>query len=265
MDEKIARILTKGKPIEINIKDELLAIEDAPSLPALMLPPSGPLATVDAETMQRIPWVDFDLVLQNKDKHEREQIIFDILQANMPNIGDDLYYVYQDPETNVFSIQKDELADEITDFVESIRVLDAKLRIQTLSPKEGLLRKRKFKIKELRKTYKAHTLADVLDNKLSEMEKQILEDQAVELLRELNKDEDLYYYKFNDDTQEFEILLEDTDVRINAIVFAALQIKKVIKDPATCNSRKRFLKKELDNLLNYLDSKGAKLLAATLR
>ena len=55
----------------------------------------------------------------------------------MPNIGDDLYYVYQDPETNVFSIQKDELADEITDFVESIRVLDAKLRIQTLSPKEG--------------------------------------------------------------------------------------------------------------------------------
>ena len=52
------------------------------------------------------------------------------------------------------------------------------------------------------------------------MEKQILEDQAVELLRELNKDEDLYYYKFNDDTQEFEILLEDTDVRINAIVFA---------------------------------------------
>ena len=268
MDEKLARILSKGKPIEINIKDELLAIEDRLNLPGLMPPPSGPLPTVDYETMQRIPWVDFDLVLQNKDKHEREQVIFDILQANMPNLGDDLYYVYQDPETNVFSIQKDELADEIKDFVEGIQVLDAKLRLQDSSPKERnvLLRKCGLKIKELRKTYKAHTLADVLDNKLSEMEKQILEDQAVELLKELNKDEDLYYYKFNHDTQEFEILMEDTDVRINAIVFAALQIKKVIKDPpTTSNSRKRFLKKELNNLLDYLDSKGAKLLAATLR
>ena len=108
-------------------------------------------------------------------------------------------------------------------------------------------------------------MADVLDNKRSEMEKQILEDQAVELLKELNKDEDLHYYKFNHDTQELEILMEDTDVRINAIVFAVLQIKIVIKDKNTSNSRKRFLKKELDNLLNYLDSKGAKLLAATLR
>ena len=267
MDEKTVRILSKGNPIEINIKDELLAIEDGPNLLGLMPPPAGPLPIVDSETMQRIPWVDFDLVLQNKDKHEREQVIFDILQANMPNLGDDLYYVYQDPETNVFSTQKDELVDEITDFVEGIRVLDAKQRLQDLSPKERnvLLRKRGLKIKELRKTYKAHTLADVLDNKLSEMEKQILEDQAVELLKELNKDEDLYCYKFNHDTQEFEILMEYTDVRINAIVFAALQIKKVIKDPTTSNSRKRFLKKELNNLLDYLDSKGAKLLAATLR
>ena len=68
----------------------------------------------------------------------------------MPNIGEDLYYVYQDPETNIFSIQKDQLADEITDFVEGIRVLDAKLRLQNLSPKERtrLLRKRALKIKE---------------------------------------------------------------------------------------------------------------------
>ena len=38
-----------------------------------------------------------------------------------------------------------------------------------------------------------------------------------------------------------------------------------MKDPTTSNSRKRFLKKELNNLLDYLDSKGAKLLATTLR
>ena len=251
MDEKISRILSKGKPIEINIKDELLAIEDAPTLPALMSPASGPLATVDAETMQRISWVDFDLVLQNKDKHEREHTIFDILQANMPNIGDDLYYVYQDPETNVFSIQKDELAE---------------LAVEILYPKERthLLRKRALKIKELRKTYKANTLADVLDNKLSEIEKQILEDQAVELLKELNKDEDRYYFKFNHDTQEFEILL-DSEVRINAIVFAVMQIDKAIKDVNTPPNKRSKLKKEKDNLLKYLDSKGAKLLAASLR
>ena len=176
-------------------------------------------------------------------------------------MGEDLYYIDHDPAANVFSIKKDELADEITDFVESIRVIDAKLRLEELSRKErnNLFRKRRLKISDLRKTYKAHTLADVLDNRLSETGKQILEDEAVELLKELNKDE------FNHDTQEFEILLEDRDVRINAIVFAVLQIKKVIKDLATSNSRRSFLKRELKNLLDYLDSKGAKLLAASLR
>ena len=74
-------------------------------------------------------------------------------------------------------------------------MIDAKLRLEELSRKErnNLFRKRRLKISELRKTYKAHTLADVLDNRLSETEKQILEDEAVELLKELNKDEDLYF------------------------------------------------------------------------
>ena len=185
----------------------------------------------------------------------------------MPNIGKDLYYIDHDPTTNVFSIKKDILADEITDFTETIRVIDAKLRLETLTRQErtNLLRKRRLKISELRKTFKAHTLADVLDNRLSETEKQILEDETVELLKELNKEEDLYYYKFNGDTQEFEILMEDTSVRINAIVFAALQLKKVIKDLTTSNSRRSFLKRELKNLLDYLDSKDARLLAASLR
>ena len=59
--------------------------------------------------------------------------------------------------------------------------------------------------------------------------------------------------------------MEDTSVRINAIVFAALQLKKVIKDLTTSNSRRSFLKRELKNLLDYLDSKDARLLAASLR
>ena len=230
----------------------------------MLLPPpsyddSQNLATVDSETLRMMPWIDFDVIMQNIDKNERERVIFDLLQANMPNIGEDLYYIDHDPTTNVFSIKKDILADEITDFTETIRVIDAKLRLETLTRQErtNLLRKRRLKISELRKTFKAHTLADVLDNRLSETEKQILEDETVELLKELNKEEDLYYYKFNDDTQEFEILMEDTSVHINAIVFAALQLKKVLKDPTTSNSRRSFLKRELKNLLDYLDSKGA--------
>ena len=272
LDKKIARILSQEKPIDIQVEsDDLLAIEDAPTLPMLLPPPSSDdsqnLATVDSETLRMMPWIDFDVIMQNIDKNERERVIFDLLQANMPNIGEDLYYIDHDPTTNVFSIKKDILADEITDFTESIRVIDAKLRLETLTRQErnNLLRKRRLKISELRKTYEAHNLADVLDNRLSETEKQILEDKAVKLLTELNKEEDLYYYRFNNDTQEFEILLEDRDLRINAIVFAALQLKKVIKDPAISNSRRQFLKRELKNLLDYLDSKGARLLAASLR
>ena len=141
--DRLTRILSQGKPLEIKIKTELLAIEDSPSLPALEAAPtlpalmpssaSRPLATVDAETMQRMPWVDFKVVLDNTEKYNREQVIFDILQANMPNSADDIYYIYQDPETNVFSIKTDEIADQIQDFVENIRIIDAKLALEVLS------------------------------------------------------------------------------------------------------------------------------------
>ena len=59
--DRLTRILSQEKPLEIRIKDELLVIGDSPSLPALEAPPtlqalmpasvSRPLATVDAETM----------------------------------------------------------------------------------------------------------------------------------------------------------------------------------------------------------------------
>ena len=274
--DRLTRILSQGKPLEIRIKDELLAIEDSPSLPALEAPPtlpalmppsaSRPLATVDAETMQRMPWVDFNVVLDKTEKCNREQVIFDILQANMPNSGDDIYYVYQDPETNVFSIKTDEIAEEIQDFVENIRIIGAKLALEDLSKKERnyLLKVRSLKIKELRKTYGATVLADVLDNKFSESEKNELEDQVVEMLKELNQDEDKYYFEFNEETQEFEILL-DSEVRINAIVFAVMQIDKVIRDVNTTHTRKLDLMTEKDKLLDYLKEKGAKTLANSLR
>ena len=184
----------------------------------------------------------------------------------MPNSGDDIYYVYQDPETNVFSIKTDEIAEEIQDFVENIQIIDVKLALEALSKKERnyLLKVRSLKIKELRKTYGANVLADVLDNKLSESEKNELEDQVIEILKELNQDEDRYYFEFNEETQEFEILL-DSEVRINAIVFAVMQIDKVIRDVNTTHTRKLELMTEKDKLLDYLKEKGAKTLANSLR
>ena len=274
--DRLTRIISQGKPLEIRIKDELLAIEDLPSLPALeaaptlpaLMPPSAsrPLATVDAETMQRIPWADFNVVLDNTEKYNREQVIFDILQAKMPNSGDDIYYVYQDPETNVFSIKTDKIAEEIQDFVENIRIIDAKLALEALSKKERnyLLKVRSLKIKELKKTYGANVLADILDNKLSESKKNELEDQVIEILKELNQDEERYYFEFNEETQEFEILL-DSEVRINAVVFAVMQIGKVIRDVNTTHTRKLELMTEKDKLLDYLKERGTKTLANRLR
>ena len=232
------------------------------------MPPSAsrPLATVDAKTMRHMPWADFNVVLDNTEKYKREQVIFDILQANMPNSGDDVYYTYQDPETNVFSIKTDEIADEIQDFVENIRIIDAKLALEVLSNKERnlVLKVRSLKIKELRKTYGANVLADVLDRKLSESEKNELEDQVVEILKELNKDEDRYYFEFNEETQEFEILL-DSEVRINAIVFAVMKLDKVINDVNTPRTRRLELMTEKEKLLDNLKQKGAKTLANSLR
>ena len=283
-DERLAKAIASAKPLEIKIKDELLAIEgpderlaiegldellpiEGPrSLPALMPPSTGPLASVDAQTMRRLPWVDFNVVLDNTDKHNREQVIFDILQANMPNLGEDLYYIDHEPESNIFSIKKDEKADEITDLVESIQVIDARLAIEILSKKERnyFLKRKALKIGELRKRHKANTLADILENKLSKEEKDELENEVLLKLQELNKDGDRYYFEFNESTQEFEILL-DTEVRINAIVFAVMQTDKVINNVNTTHTRRLELMTEKDKLLDYLKGKRAKLLADSLR
>ena len=283
-DERLAKAIASGKPLEIKIKDELLAIkgpdellaiegpdellpiEGPRGLPALMPASTGPLASADAETMRRLPWVDFNFVLDNTDKHNREQVIFDILQANMPSLGEDLYYIDHDPEANIFSIKKDEKADEITDLAESIRVIDARLAIEVSSKKErnSFLKRKALKIGELRKRYKANTLADILENKLSKEEKDELENGVLLKLQELNKDGDRYYFEFNESTQEFEILL-DIEVCINAIVFAVLQIDKVINNANTTRTRRLELMTEKDKLLDYFKAKGAKLLADSLR
>ena len=132
------------------------------------------ISSVDISTMRQMSWVDFTTILDNTEVHLREQVILDILQNNLPKYSvDDLYYIHHDPENNVFCIKIDETAEEIQDFIGSIMLINAQLKVETLSAKERerLIKKRKLKIKELRKTYNADAAADVLEKKLSESEK----------------------------------------------------------------------------------------------
>ena len=75
------------------------------------------------------------------------------------------------------------------DFVEGILKIDARLRVQDLSPEErkNLIRKRQMKLKELRglyrgSTYRGHYIpADVLSKRLSEGERLELEEKIIEI------------------------------------------------------------------------------------
>ena len=57
-------------------------------------------ATVDISTIRRLPWVDFDTILDNTDADRRQQVILDLLQNNMPDSAADIYYIYHDAKTN---------------------------------------------------------------------------------------------------------------------------------------------------------------------
>ena len=174
--DKLAKILSTCRPIVINLEDDLPALEASPTLRAIKPPEPDILANVDVSTMKRLPWIDFKTVLDNTKSWRREQVILDILQANMPSSGDNIYYIDHDLQTNTWSIKVDESSDEIQDFVESILVINAQLKMQDLSAKEKnrLIRKKKLKIKELRKTYGATEAADVLENKLLQVKKKKL-------------------------------------------------------------------------------------------
>ena len=77
------------------------------TLPMLLPPPSDDsqnLATVDSETLRMMPWIDFDVIMQNIDKNERERVIFDLLQANMPNIGKDIFITLTTIRQPMFSV-----------------------------------------------------------------------------------------------------------------------------------------------------------------
>ena len=169
----------------------------------------GPMHSVDVNTMRMLPWIDFNTIIRETEVDKRTQVILNLLQKNLPDFAEDIYYIYHDEESNAFSIEVDEKSEEIQDFVESILVIDAKLRNEDLSDqkRKELKRKRRLKIKELEKTYGSRTLARTLKEKLTEEQKEA-EEKIVQLQNELNKDDDKYYYDYNEDNGEYELRLD---------------------------------------------------------
>ena len=115
------------------------------------------LPTVDIATMNRFPWIDFNYIIDSADVNEREQVIMDLLQKNLPHSDDNRYYIYHDPNTNIFSIEEDFESEDINTLTSQTLLINAKLKVRDLSSKERteLIKTRKLKLKELRSTFGA--------------------------------------------------------------------------------------------------------------
>ena len=220
------------------------------------LPPS-----VDISTMERLPWVDFDTILDNTEYNRTAEVILDISQNNLPPSENDICYIYH--ETNTYSIEVDEDSAEIQDFVESILVTDARLKVE--ERKDQLKHLKKAKIKILRKKYGSKELADILENKLTKDEKRGAENEIIRIQEQLNQENDEYYYVFNDETEEFELRKEHPGSQIiHKIVASILKLYKKYKESSSRSERKKI--SEIKNaFIQYLRRIGAFTLADSLK
>ena len=161
------------------------------------------LATVDIYTMRRIPWVDFSVILSENDPERREETIMTLLQNNIP-ADNDTYYIYHDQETNTFSVEVDEDAEEIRDLIEGVYVIDARLKYEAFSSKERkvLKDKRKRIIEILQRHYGDKTLSRVLSEKMTPEKQREIEEQIFNLQQNLNQDSDDWFYNYNEQTEE---------------------------------------------------------------
>ena len=134
-----------------------------------------------------------------------------------------------------------------------------------LRKEKGLLKKRKLKIKELRKAYNAHAAADVLEKKLSESEKKELEEEIVRIMTKLNSESDRYYFVFNENTQEYEIRLDENDFLLHDVVARLIKLTSKIENVNTPQTEMLESMIEREQLLRWLESKGATELANSFR
>ena len=225
----------------------------------------GPMHSVDVNTMRMLPWIDFNTIIRETEVDKRTQVILNLLQNNLPDSAEDIYYIYHHEETNTFSIEVVEKSEEIQDFAESILVIDAKLRNEDLSDqkRKELKRKSRLKIKESEKTYGSRTLARTLKEKLTEEQKKEAEENIIQLQNELNKDDDKYYYDYNEDNEEYKLRLDRGGDVIRKIVAAILRTDKLMSE-STSRSERRSLQKVRGALILYLRRIQANTLADAL-
>ena len=121
-----------------------------------------------------------------------------------------------------------------------------------------------MKINELRFTYGTKEAAEILDKKLSERERLELEEKIIEIQRNLNQNNDEYYYVFNDDTQEFELRLEQDVQLIHDIVAAILKLNDRIESISTSAVDRRGMTSIREKFLRHLRKLGANTLADNL-
>ena len=144
-------------------------------------------------------------------------------------------------------------------------LIDARLEVEDMTDKERqmLIRKRKMKVKELEKTYGAKVAAKLLEKRMTLQEKKEIEEEIIKMQSDLNKDWDEYYYKFNEDTNEFELRLDQDIDLMHQIVGAIIKLDKKMETETSANNRRinRRLKKKF---IAHLRQLGANDLADSL-
>ena len=211
--------------------------------------------------MRKMPWIDFNIILTENDPEKRQQVIMDLLQNNMPH-DNDQYYIYHDQETNTFSIELDEDADEIR-----ARVIDARLKIEYMTAKErkNLKTQKKKLLKFLEEYYGLKTLPRVMADKKTSQEIIDLENEVVEVESELNSAGDNFFHIYNPETQEYEIRKDNPQASAVAqkITDAILRTDDRLRT-ATSAQQIRGLRKVRKSLILYLKLVGMQELAESL-
>ena len=181
----------------------------------------------------------------------------------MPYSDDNRYYIYHDVNTNVFSIEEDPFYEEIDNLTSQILLLNAKLKVRDLSSEERskIIKTRKLKLKELRTTFGAEELASSLSTKLNSDELNRLEETVITHLTELNSEWDDNYYIFNNETEEFEIRIDQDHELMTQIVYAIYKLDAKIDNPSTAASDRRRMYGIRNKFVNHLRKLGAHKLA----
>ena len=224
------------------------------------------LPTVDIATINRLPWIDFNYTTDSADVNKSEQVILDLLKKSLPYSDDDRYYIYHDPNANVFSIEEDIETEDIDNLTSQILLINAKFKVRDLSSKERteLIKTRKLKLKELRSTFGAHELASALSNNMTSEEFNGLKDTAITYLADLNKEGDANYYTFNEETKEFEIRIDQDHQLTRQAVAGVIKLDSKIENPRTTSLDRRRMYSIRNKFAVHLGKLGANELADSL-